>query len=256
MKLIPLPAFNDNYLWMISQDGCAIIVDPGDAEPVIDALKQYNLKLECILVTHHHSDHIGGIQSLVQKTGAQVIAPNHPSIPKPYQVAKDNDQLMVLGNEIQVITVPGHTLTHLAYFLPNTEKGPILFCGDTLFSGGCGRMFEGDPDGFWTSLERLTRLPPQTLVCCAHEYTMSNLKFALAVEPTNQALQEYTELCKSLRAKNLPTLPSSIGKENAINPFLRVRQKEVIQSAQKLNPNAHTEGQVFATLRSWKNDFS
>ena len=256
MKLIPLPAFNDNYLWMISQDGCAVVVDPGDSAPVLEALDQYKLKLECILVTHHHSDHIGGLETLVEKTNAKVYAPRHPSIPSPFQVVENKELIRVLGLEVAVMAVPGHTLTHLAYFFPQTELGPIVFCGDTLFSGGCGRMFEGSPEGFLASLESLSRLPPETLVCAAHEYTMSNLKFAKAVEPANRDLDDYVDHCKSVRAKNLPTLPSNILLEKSINPFLRVHLAEVIASAQKINPNAKTASQIFATLRSWKNDFS
>ena len=256
MKLLPLPAFNDNYLWMISQDGRAIVVDPGDPAPVLKALEQYNLRLECILVTHHHSDHIGGLESLVKKTNAVVYAPPHPSIPSPYSVVSNDDHIQVLGCEFRVMAVPGHTLTHVAYFCEQSELGPILFCGDTLFSGGCGRMFEGDQDGFWASLERLSLLPKETLVCSAHEYTLSNLKFAQAVEPNNQALIHYTQHCQTLRAQNLPTLPSTIETERSINPFLRVREADVIKSAQKISPSAQTEGQIFGVLRSWKNDFS
>ena len=241
---------------MISQDGYAIVVDPGDSDPVFEALDQHKLKLECILVTHHHSDHIGGVESLVKKTNAKVYAPRHPSIPSPYHVAQDKEILREMGLEILVMAVPGHTLTHLAYYISETPLGPIVFCGDTLFSGGCGRMFEGNPDGFLASLERLSQLPPKTLVCCAHEYTMSNLKFAKAVEPSNQAIDDYADHCKSLRAKNLPTLPSTIMLERSINPFLRVNQSEVIISAHELNPSARTASQIFATLRSWKNDFS
>ena len=256
MKLIPLPAFNDNYLWMISQDGRALVVDPGDPAPVLRALEENQLTLECILVTHHHSDHIGGVQSLVEKTGATVYSPNLPSVPRPFIPVHDNDSFSVLGLGVQALAVPGHTLTHVAYFMPNSALGSILFCGDTLFSAGCGRMFEGDPVGFCASLERLSQLPPKTLVCPAHEYTLSNLKFANAVEPNNANLKDYTQHCKSLRAKDLPTLPTTIEKENLINPFLRVKVNEVIQSAQKINPSAASAAEIFATLRSWKNDFS
>lgn len=241
---------------MISQDGRAVVVDPGDPVPVLEALKQFKLKLECILITHHHADHIGGLQSLVQKTNALVYSPSHPSIPSPFSEVHNDDQISVLDKAVQVIAVPGHTLTHVAYFMPKTLLGPILFCGDTLFSGGCGRMFEGDPDGFWASLERLSQLPPETLVCSAHEYTLSNLKFAAQVEPLNNELLKYTERCKSLRDKNEPTLPSTIGLEKAINPFLRVKNEDVIKSAQKINPRAQTPGEIFAVLRTWKNDFS
>jgi len=255
MKLIPLPAFTDNYFWLLVKDGRALVVDPGQAEPVLEALELFKLKLEAILITHHHSDHIGGLESLQKKTQAVVYAPNHPSISTPHEIQYDGNYFECLGIKAQVIGVPGHTLTHLAYYFSLTDLGPVLFCGDTLFSGGCGRMFEGTPEVFLNSLNKLASLPEETLVCSAHEYTISNLKFAKAVEPSNQNLDEYIDKCTKLRANNTPTLPSSIRQELLINPFLRVNKPQVIESANNFDPVAKTEQQIFAALRQWKNVF-
>jgi len=255
MKLIPLPAFTDNYFWLLVKDGRALVVDPGQAEPVLEALELFKLKLEAILITHHHSDHIGGLESLEKKTQAVVYAPNHPSISTPHEIQYDGNYFECLGIKAQVIGVPGHTLTHLAYYFSLTDLGPVLFCGDTLFSGGCGRMFEGTPEVFLNSLNKLASLPEETLVCSAHEYTISNLKFAKAVEPSNQNLDEYIDKCTKLRANNTPTLPSSIRQELLINPFLRVNKPQVIESANNFDPVAKTEQQIFAALRQWKNVF-
>jgi len=255
MKLIPLPAFTDNYFWLLVKDGRALVVDPGQAEPVLEALELFKLKLEAILITHHHSDHIGGLESLQKKTQAVVYAPNHPSISTPHEIQYDGNYFECLGMNAQVIGVPGHTLTHLAYYFSLTDLGPVLFCGDTLFSGGCGRMFEGTPEVFLNSLNKLASLPEETLVCSAHEYTISNLKFAKAVEPSNQNLDEYIDKCTKLRANNTPTLPSSIRQELLINPFLRVNKPQVIESANNFDPVAKTEQQIFAALRQWKTVF-
>ena len=255
MKLIPLPAFTDNYFWLLVKDDRALVVDPGQAEPVLEALEVYKLKLEAILITHHHSDHIGGLESLKKKTQAVVYAPNHPSISTPHEIENDGENFECLGMNAQVIGVPGHTLTHLAYFFSQTALGPILFCGDTLFSGGCGRMFEGTPDVFLNSLNKLASLPEETLVCSAHEYTLSNLKFAKTVEPSNKNLDEYIDKCTKLRSTNITTLPSNIRQELLINPFLRINKPQVIESAKNFDPDAKSKEQIFAALRQWKNVF-
>ncbi len=257
MKLLALPAFTDNYFWLWHNGKEALVVDPGQAEPVLEALVNLNLSLTAILVTHHHKDHIGGIQALREKTNAGVFGPEHSQMPKPFKVLKAHDRLTLLGHEIEVLEVPGHTLSHLAYLMPRTAptEGALLFCGDTLFSGGCGRLFEGTAQQMLNSLAQFKSLEDDTQVCCAHEYTLSNLKFALHIEPHNQALKNYNAHCQMLRQQNLPTVPSSMGTEKEINPFLRAHLPEVQQSAMQFNEKVCDELSCFAALREWKNTF-
>ena len=255
MNLIPLPAFSDNYLWLWHDGQSAVVVDPGEAGPVREALARHRLSLLAILVTHHHADHVGGVAELREATGAQVYGPAGETIPQPAQACQQGDVLHLLGQAVHVMEVPGHTAGHVAYWLPQAPGGPVLFCGDTLFSGGCGRVFEGTPAQMLASLDALAALPGETKVCCAHEYTLSNLKFAQAVEPDNAELAQYTAECVTMRARNEPTLPALLERERAINPFLRVRVPAVIAAARRLQPEAHDAVAVFATLRQWKNDF-
>ena len=255
MELIALPAFNDNYLWLLHDGQQALVVDPGDAAPVRAALERLALRLASILVTHHHADHTGGVAELRAETGAQVFGPARERIPQPYTPLQGGDVVQTLGVSFRVIDVPGHTAGHSAYFSAAGAGAPRLFCGDTLFSGGCGRLFEGTPAQMLASLDALAALPGDTRVCCAHEYTLGNLRFARAVEPGNQALADYEQHCQRLRAGGQPTLPSSIGTERAINPFLRSREPAVIQSVRSHAPQATDEVAVFAALRQWKNEF-
>ena len=259
MKLIALPAFSDNYLWLWQQDRMAVVVDPGDAAPVLQALAQGGLKLAAILVTHHHADHVGGVRELQLATGAQVFGPAREEVPAPFTPVMHGDALELLGQSVQVLDVPGHTAGHVAYFLANAPQNPVLFCGDTLFSGGCGRIFEGTPAQMLASLDLLASLSAATQVCCAHEYTLSNLRFALAVEPSNTDLQTYMAQCQQLRAEGIPTLPAQLGHELQINPFLRARHPHVrLAVAQHAGLSALEQTDdvaVFAALREWKNDF-
>jgi hydroxyacylglutathione hydrolase len=255
MLLIPLPAFADNYIWMVHDGHKAVVVDPGDAQPVLQTLQQNGLQLDAILVTHHHEDHVGGVDELRDATGAIVYGPAGENIPEPYQHLGGGDSMRVLGLDFSVFDVPGHTAGHIAFYCADMDDLPLLFCGDTLFSGGCGRLFEGTPAQMLASLDQLAALPGNTRVCCTHEYTLSNLRFARAVEPANQALLQYSQACEDQRARQLPTLPSSIALERAINPFLRSRQSAVIQAVQTFQPSARDETTVFAALREWKNKF-
>jgi hydroxyacylglutathione hydrolase len=255
MKLIPLPAFADNYIWMLHDGQQALVVDPGEAHAVLDALQRSGVQLKAILVTHHHADHTGGVEALRHATGAKVFGPAQEAIPEPLSRLKDGDQMQALGLTFKVIDVPGHTAGHIAYYCAEVDDAPLLFCGDTLFSGGCGRLFEGTPAQMLASLTTLAALPDATRVCCAHEYTLSNLKFAHAVEPANKALSDYIATAQALRTNQQPTLPSSILLERQINPFLRTRQAAVIRAAQSFDASANDEVSIFAALRKWKNQF-
>lgn len=266
MTLIPLPAFTDNYVWLLHNGTHAVVVDPGDAQPVFAALEHLKLSLAAILVTHHHADHVGGVDLLREATGAAVYGPATEKMPEPLQRLKEGDAVDVLGLHFTVMDVPGHTAGHIAYYCDGADVNgtlqPLLFCGDTLFSGGCGRLFEGTPAQMLASLDKFAALPATTQVCCTHEYTLSNLRFALAVEPDNLELQRYNTQCITLRNNNQPTLPSSIAQELRINPFLRTRQQSVIEAAGRFDDalasntsDSSSEIAVFAAIRTWKNQF-
>ena len=256
MHLTPIPAFSDNYIWALHDGVQALVVDPGEAEGVARWLKREGLRLDTILITHHHPDHTGGVAALREATGARVIGPARERMPEPLERVAAGEEVQALGLHFEVLEVPGHTAGHIAFYAADFDGAPLLFCGDTLFSGGCGRLFEGTPAQMLDSLTRLAALPDPTRVCCTHEYTLSNLRFATAVEPHNAELASYLLRCQSLRAQNFPTLPSSIGLEKRINPFLRTAQPEVVQTAQARSPGQPTDAvSVFATLREWKNVF-
>lgn len=249
-----LPAFSDNYIWLLQDNAakrCAV-VDPGDAAPVIAWLERNpDWRLTDILITHHHADHTGGVAQLKTLTGAKVYGPANENIPARDVALSDNDQLTVLGLTFAVHAVPGHTLGHIAFY----HQG-LLFCGDTLFAAGCGRLFEGTPLQMYTSLERLAALPAETLVYCTHEYTQSNLKFAQAVEPDNADIAERVEQVKQLRAHGEMTLPSNLALEKRTNPFLRTAETSVKQKADERNGRDNRSGaEVFASLRAWKDKF-
>lgn len=255
MKLAALPAFSDNYIWILHDGHQAVVVDPGEAGPVTKALDAEGLALAGILVTHHHADHVGGIEGLRERLQGPVYGPAHERIPTPYVPLQGGEHCERLGLRFEVIDVPGHTAGHIAYFLANLDGAPVLFCGDTLFSAGCGRLFEGTPEQMHTSLSRLSSLPGNTRVCCAHEYTLSNLRFASAVEPGNVALDDYQAWCDSRRRNGQPTLPSSVARELEVNPFLRCDVPAVIRAARTHGAADDSGPAVFAALRQWKNEF-
>ena len=255
MYLIPVSAFADNYLWLLHDGKRALVVDPGDAGPVLRALQASRLQLESILVTHHHADHTGGVDALRKATGATVYGPATERIPAPFQPLREGDRVATLGLNFQVLDVPGHTAGHIAFYTPDMDGQPLLFCGDTLFSGGCGRLFEGTPAQMLASLDKLAALPRATRVCCAHEYTLANLNFALAVEPDNATLAAYAQHCRQLREQGKPTLPSSIGQEVLVNPFLRTRQAGIMAAVHHFDASTTDDTTVFAALRQWKNQF-
>ncbi len=235
----------------------ALVVDPGDADVVLAALQRLSLQLDTILVTHHHADHTGGVAQLRESTGSAVYGPARETMPEPIRRLEGGDKVQALGLQFEVMDVPGHTAGHIAYYCatPGDLQSPLVLCGDTLFSGGCGRLFEGTPAQMLASLDALAALPAATRVCCTHEYTLSNLRFACAVEPSNTALAQYQAQCITLRAQDQPTLPSSMQLELAINPFLRSREPAVAHAAHQFDPTAQDTVGVFAALRQWKNQF-
>jgi hydroxyacylglutathione hydrolase len=255
MDLIALPAFADNLIWMLHDDVDAIVVDPGAASPVKNALRQRGLRLAAILVTHHHPDHVGGLAELQPLLQGPIYGPAHETLPVPAHQMSHGMAFDLLGLHVDVLDVPGHTAGHIAYVAGQAGHAPWLFCGDTLFSAGCGRLFEGTPAQMQQSLSRLAALPGDTRVCCAHEYTLSNLRFARTVEPNNPVLAEYEARCKALRAEGAWTLPSTIATERAVNPFLRVREPDVVASAQAHGATSTDPVDVLAALREWKNTF-
>lgn len=241
---------------MLHNDHRALVVDPGDSAPVLAWLAQHpHVQLDLILVTHHHADHTAGLPELVAATGAQVVGPALEKMPVDARGLQQGDRLEWQGLSLAVHEVPGHTLGHIAFWTQPAGQAPILFSGDTLFSGGCGRLFEGTPAQMLDSLDRLASLPGDTRVCCAHEYTLSNLKFALVVDPDNQDLRHYAQACTTLRQQNLPTLPVPLSTERAINPFLRSRSSGVCQAVRQRDPHALDDVATFAALRAWKNEF-
>ncbi len=255
MNLVPLPAFTDNYIWMLHDGTHAVVVDPGDARPVQQALQQQGLTLQAILVTHHHADHTGGVDALREATGAAVYGPAGESIPQPNTPLFDGDVVNVLGLSFVAWDVPGHTAGHIAYVQQGEPDRPLLFCGDTLFSAGCGRLFEGTPQQMLESLQHLNSLPALTKVCCTHEYTLSNLRFAKAVEPGNAQVGVYTRWCEAEREQGRATLPSTLRQERQVNPFLRCVEPEVVQSALAQGATSDQPIAVFTALREWKNSF-
>ena len=250
--VIRISAFKDNYIWLLRKGASAAVVDPGDARPVLDVLEQEGLSLSSILITHHHNDHQGGIADLLAHCPAEVFGPATESITGLTRPLRGGEtiRLGAIDAEFRVIAVPGHTRGHLGYY-----GSGCLFCGDTLFTGGCGRLFEGTPAQMHDSLMRLTSLPEQTRVYCAHEYTEANLRFALAVEPGNRQLRQRVNEVAVARAKNWATVPSSIALEKATNPFLRCGEPEVVASAQSRVAGAIEPVEVFTVLREWRNTF-
>ena len=255
LNVLAVPAFQDNYLWLIHDGTHAAVVDPGDAAPILSALEKHGLSLAAILLTHHHADHVGGVPELLKRFKVPVFGPRHEAIAQVTYPLGEGDTITIphLGAKMRVLDVPGHTRGHIAYFDADQRR---LFCGDTLFAGGCGRLFEGTPEQMLASLTKLAALPDATQIYCAHEYTLANLRFAQEVEPDNSELQMRMLREQAKREAGMPTVPSTIGIEKSTNPFLRSDRPEI---ADRLiaagNLSSREPIAVFAALRQWKNSY-
>jgi hydroxyacylglutathione hydrolase len=255
--IIPIPAFRDNYIWLIREGSRAAVVDAGDAAPVFAYLDRERLELAAIVATHHHNDHIGGNVALLERWRVPVFGPAHETIPGITHPLVEGDRASILGIGValDVLDIPGHTAGHIALH-GTIADAPVVFCGDTLFAVGCGRLFEGTPVQMWSSLSKLAALPPATRVYCGHEYTLANINFALAVEPHNNALRARERTERAKRERGLPTLPSTIADERATNPFLRASLPAVKATAEAHAGRPLADPvETFAELRAWKNGF-
>lgn len=255
LAIEPIPAFTDNYIWCLHDGSNAWVIDPGDAIPVIGFIESHDLHLRGILITHHHPDHIGGVGALCERFALKTVyGPDNPEIADITDVLREGDAITVLGQQFTVLEVPGHTLDHIAY-LSTQMQPPALFCGDTLFAAGCGRLFEGTPEQMFTSLNKLKNLEPATRIFCTHEYTQANLRFAQAVEPDNLSLKQRAQSADNVRANDQPTLPSTLALELETNPFLRTQQPAVRAAALRHSAQNTQEVEIFAAIRRWKDQF-
>jgi hydroxyacylglutathione hydrolase len=251
LDVVPVSAFKDNYVWTLRNATHAAVVDPGEARPVLDYLARSGLKLAAILATHHHADHVGGVAEILEKHRVPVYGPRNEPIPTLTKPVSEGDTVTIpeLGVSFSVLDIPGHTRAHIAYYGAGS-----LFCGDTLFACGCGRVFEGTAEQMYASLEKLRALPDSTKVYCGHEYTLANIGFAKGVEPGNAALAARESRDRRLREAGKPTVPSTMGEEKATNPFLRCREPAVVESVNKyLGARVSDPVRVFAAIREWKN---
>ncbi|MDO4795147.1 MAG: hydroxyacylglutathione hydrolase [Brachymonas sp.] len=272
MQLLALPSLSDNYIWLLHDGRQALVCDPGEAQPAAAALQARGLELAAILITHHHADHTGGVADLYRQCANSATCVYLPAadglagetlagIPaRALRRCQEGRSVQALGLRFDVLDVPGHTAGHIAFYAPAQSglEEPVLLCGDTLFSAGCGRLFEGTPAQMFSSLQKLAALPGNTRVCCAHEYTQANLRFAQAVEPGNAAIAQYALQCEALRAQHRPTLPSSLQREKAINPFLRAHEPAVqaaVAAHESSGGSPSSPLEVFTALRAWKDRF-
>ncbi|MEC8218352.1 MAG: hydroxyacylglutathione hydrolase [Pseudomonadota bacterium] len=253
ISIKPIKALSDNYIWLVTTNEGSIVIDPGESKQIIDLIKSNEIDLEGILITHHHYDHTNGIEEILKYKKVEVFGPNN-NVNSITKRVKQNDVFNLIGLKFEVIETPGHTLDHIAFYCCEDGKS-ILFCGDTLFSGGCGRVFEGTYSQMYESLKKLSKLPEDTQIFCGHEYTSSNLQFACAVEPNNQFIKKYSEEIIEKTKNGVPSLPSSLKIEYMINPFIRCNEENLIDNINKKFGEIGSESEIFSTLRKWKDDF-
>lgn len=252
-NVTPIPMFSDNYCWLINNQGHLLLVDPGHGPMVLDYLQQERIKPDAILITHNHWDHVGGNLDLVRQYALPIYGPEQCPIPGLSNPARPGHTIHNLGTPIEVLATPGHKAEHISFYIPSQKA---LFCGDTLFAAGCGRVFDGTAEQLFHSLQRLKSLPDDSKIYCAHEYTLNNLKFALAVEPNNHETISYRQHCQNLRDQGLATVPTKLKTELAVNPFLRTQVPAVITAAEAWTQRSlKSELEVFSALRDWKNRF-
>jgi len=257
LEIIPIPAFADNYIWLLRKENRGVVVDPSDAGPVIAYVERERIELAAILATHHHGDHVGGIRALLARRDVPVFGPAREVIPGRTHALAQGDAIVVPGIDLalEVLDIPGHTAGHIAY-VARDEQAPLLFCGDTLFAAGCGRLFEGTPAQMVASLDKLASLPDSTQIYCGHEYTLANLRFATAVEPVNRLLRQRETREKAKRDRGMATLPATMAEERATNPFLRIDEPPVRAAAERhAGHSLDGRAAVFAEIRAWKNAF-
>ena len=253
LSVEPIKAYSDNYIWLISTNEGSIIVDPGESKKIIEGIDKNKIDLKAILITHHHFDHTNGLQDLLDINNFDVFGPVN-NINGINNKVGDSDQFTVIGIDFEVIEIPGHTLDHIGFYSFN-DGDPILFCGDTLFAGGCGRVFEGTYQQMFEALKKISRLPKNTKIYCGHEYTLSNIKFALEVDPNNIKLQNEYKNVQELMKSNKPSLPTTIEKELDINPFLRCDDLDIQKNIVKKFNVDDSEFEIFTAIRKWKDNF-
>jgi hydroxyacylglutathione hydrolase len=255
-KITAIPAFQDNYIWGLSHNGQAALIDPGDAAPALAWLRREDLRLERVLVTHHHQDHQGGVSGLLERfPDVIVFGPGDESITGLTHPLSGGERLRILETEVEVLRTAGHTRGHLAYLARDAAADDALFCGDALFGAGCGRLFEGTPAQMFAALQKIALLPDVARIFCAHEYTLQNLPFAAMIEPDNPAIKARVTASRKLRQAGQVTVPSRLALEKATNPFLRCAEPAVQARAREKDPNATTPEAVFAVLRAWRDEF-
>ena len=249
LSVEPIKAYTDNYIWLVSTNEGSIVVDPGESKEILNLMDSNKIDLKGVVITHHHYDHTNGLLDLVNKMNLEVYGPK--GIEGIDNIVKESDKFSLIGIDFEVIEIPGHTMDHLAFYSSN-NKDPILFCGDTLFAGGCGRVFEGSMEQMWSSLLKLRDLPDDTLVYCGHEYTSSNARFATYIDPKNKLLKIANEEINKITDQKLPTVPFELGKEKYINPFLRADNNDFTSS---IGLVSNIPSECFSYIRKQKDNF-